>query len=98
MVFGIKKKDQKIKNQTRKYVDGKAVINKLPELEIPVPPPDNTAVNEKPLLAEDVYEEGRSVGFQQGMIYSLELIDDHLKQYQATLKKKIEEQQKEVSE
>jgi len=94
MVFGIKKKKEKdAKNKTREYVDGQlSAPDKIPELDVPVPPPEET-VKEKPLLAEDVYAEGRSVGFQEGMIYAINLVQDHLHKHQEELKKKLQEVQ-----
>lgn len=92
MVF--KKKATKKKNVTKTFVDGKEqqdpeVPDKVPELEIPTPPPEEKV--EKPLTAQQVYDEGRSVGFQEGMIYSMQLIQDHLHQHQAELKKRQEQ-------
>ena len=103
MVFGIKKKKKvvKKKNVSKTFVDGKETVveeapETIPELEIPIPPPEDssqTAVQEKPLMAEDVFAEGRSVGFQEGMIFAINLVQDHLQKHQEELKAKLKEVQ-----
>jgi len=97
MVFFKKNKtkaDEKVakpKNVTKEFIDGKEVAPKtIPDLEIPIPPPEEIA-QEKPLTAEEVFAEGRSVGFQEGMIYAINLCQDHLQQHQEELKKKLQE-------
>jgi hypothetical protein len=72
-MFG-KKKVKPLKNQSKTFVDGKEVSEKIPELEVPKPDNSQTVVQEPETLkmsAEEVFEEGRSVGFQEGMIHSL---------------------------
>lgn len=96
-----KKGTKKKKNTTKTYVDGKEqeveeVPDKVPDLEVPTPPPDEK--QGEPLNAQTVYEEGRSVGFQEGMIYCLQIIDDNLKQHQEELRKKIALKQKEMAQ
>jgi len=80
-MFGRKKKEKKAKNQTREYVGG--VPQKVPDLKVPPPPP------EEQLKAEDVFAEGRSVGFQEGLIYSVQLLQDNLKNHQEQLRQNI---------
>lgn len=103
---------KKRKNETKTFVDGKEqesseeeVPDKIPELEIPTPPeeseqfPDLQSVpkKEEPLDAQTVYDEGRSVGFQEGMIHAMEILNISLHSHQAKLKAKIEADKKEVS-
>ena len=89
MVFRKKKKVSEIKE----YVDGEEVPPTIPELKVPVPSEEDK-VKEPPLQAETVFAEGRSVGYQEGMIYAIELVQDHLKQHQDQLKAKIAEDKK----
>lgn len=77
-MFGKKKKKKSAKNQTREYVAG--IPQKIPELKVPTPPA------EEQLKAEDVFAEGRSVGFQEGLIFSIQLLQDNLQRHQAQLK------------
>lgn len=84
MVFGRKKK-----NQTKTFKDGEEVPDSIPDLEVPTPPKEEI----KPLNAEDVYAEGRSVGFQEGMIYSLNIVQEHLVKHQDELRKKLKEKE-----
>jgi len=94
-----KKKVAKKKNQVKEFVDGKEVApEKIPDLEIPVPTPDEdssqtTVQEEKQQTPEEVFAEGRSVGFQEGLIYAINLTQDHLQQHQEELKKKIAEKE-----
>jgi len=90
-----KKKPNKAKPKPKTFIDGKEkeiVPDTIPDLEVPTPPPDEP----EKLIAEDVFAEGRSVGYQEGMIYFINLMQDHLKQYQDELKKNLA--QKEVKE
>ena len=91
MVFK-KKKATKKKNVTKTFVDGKEETEQDPE--VPTPPGEEK-VEEQPkakvFSGQEVYEGGRSVGFQEGMIYAIQLLDDTLKQHQAELKKRIAE-------
>jgi len=101
MIFKKKKATKKKeKNKVKEFIDGKEVPNTIPELEVPVPEeseqfPDLQSVpkKEKQLSAEEVFAEGRSVGFQEGIIYILNLTQDHLQQHQEELKKKIAEKE-----
>jgi len=90
-----KKKVAKKKNQVKEFVDGKEVApEKIPDLEIPVPTPNEDSVQEeKQQTPEEVFAEGRSVGFQEGLIYAINLTQDHLQQHQEELKKKIAEKE-----
>jgi len=91
MIFKKKKATKKEKNKVKEFVDGVEVIpDKVPELEVPVP---EDPVKEKQLSADEVFAEGRSVGFQEGIIYILNLTQDHLQQHQEELKKKIAEKE-----
>ena len=87
------KKVVKKKNVVKEFIDGKEVVpGKVTDLEIPVPTPDSSQTpvqEEKQQTPEEVFAEGRSVGFQEGMIYSINLTQDHLQQHQAELKKKL---------
>jgi len=87
-MFGKKKKEQKEKNQTREYVGG--VPQRVPDLAVPTPPP------EEQMKAEDVFAEGRSVGFQEGLIFSIQLLQDNLKNHQARLKENMNQPKQEV--
>lgn len=83
-MFGRKKKD---KNQTREYVDGQ----ELPRPELPTPlPPQSEA---EPLQAQEVYDEGRSVGFQEGLIHSIRILQGNLQAHQDSLRARIQESQ-----
>lgn len=92
-MFGKNKKEKKAKNQTREFVNG--VPQKVPELDVPTPQPGQ-AVPEQPRDAQEVYNEGRSVGFQEGIIYSTQALQDILRQYQAQLKANIQQQPTQV--
>jgi len=86
MVF---KKKTKTKNQTREFVDGQEVPQKIPDLEVPAPiNNDNNQIEERQRTADEVFAEGRSVGFPEGMIYVINMADDHLRQHQEELRKK----------
>lgn len=89
MVF--KKKATKKKNVTKTFIDGteEEVPDSVPELDVPTPPQEEKTP--EPLDAQAVYDEGRSVGFQEGMIYSMQLIQDYLHQHQEELKKRQEQ-------
>lgn len=103
MVFGRKKKTEKAtkkKGKTKTFIDGKQdvsdeVPDKVPELEVPTPPPEEkTEPEQKPMSAQEIYDEGVSVGFQKGMIHSIELLNVNLQSHQAELRRKIEEQKR----
>lgn len=91
MVFG-KNKAKKKKNVTKTFIDGEEqeneVPDKIPELEVPTPPEEKQP---EPLSAQQVYDEGRSVGFQEGIIHSMRILEIHLKEHQAELKRHIAE-------
>jgi hypothetical protein len=87
----------KKKKKVISYVNGKMieekVPDKIPELEIPVPQPpqeENQKSDVVQLSAEEVYEEGRSVGFQEGMIHSLNHLNAEIVRIQDGIRKKIE--------
>lgn len=95
MVF--KKKPARKKNQTKTFIDGKEsseddVPDKIPELEVPKPPKKDSMQEEQ--NSQAIYDEGRSVGFQEGMIYAMQILDSTLKQHQDKLKEKYAEQQR----
>jgi len=46
---------------------------------------------EKPLNANDVYAEGRSVGTQEGLIYAIQVLQHYLNEHQKKLKDDIGE-------
>lgn len=85
MVFGLKKKKEE-KNQTVEFVNGKQT--KQHGQGVPLPPEEPA---EAPLEAQAVFDEGKSVGFQEGMILCMNLINDHLTTYQDDLRAKIAE-------
>jgi hypothetical protein len=76
MVF-FKKKDKKVET----FVDGKkqGVPDKVPELEVPKPEGFQKSETTQPqqLSAQEVYDEGRNVGFQEGMIECLRIISEN---------------------
>ena len=91
MVFG-KTKKKATKKTTKTFIGGKEVIDEQQEqvdLPVPIPPPEEKV--EQPLKAEDVYAEGRSVGFQEGLIFSIEMLQDNLRQHQDALRKQLKD-------
>ena len=88
MVF-FKKKEKKVET----YDNGKKKEEAVAELKVPQPQEPQKA-EEPPLLAQDVYEEGRRVGFQEGMIYSLNTLNDAFKSVQEEIRQKIQQEEK----
>jgi len=87
-----KKKDKKVKNQTKTFVDGKQqeVPDKIPELQVPLPPAQEKVPEQVQLSAEEIFEEGRNVGFQEGMIHSLNHLNKEIVRIQEGLKEQEE--------
>ena len=92
MVWPLGKKRKKVET----YEKGKKVEevpDKVPPLEVPLPPKEEK-VETVQLSAEEVFEEGRSVGFQEGMIHSLNHLNAEIVRIQAEIKAHQEAQQK----
>jgi len=87
MVWPLKKK-----KKVETYEKGKKVEEKVPELEIPKPSEPETQTVQ--LSAEEVFEEGRSVGFQEGMIHSLNHLNAEIVRIQTEIKAHQEAQKK----
>jgi hypothetical protein len=58
-------------------------------LSVPIPPPDEKTEEVVQLNAQEVYDEGRSVGFQEGMINAMNLINTELVRIQTELREQI---------